>query len=1123
MRRSGNLGKLDLRRPLRGALLLLITLFGLPAPAQATLPDPLVARFRRLDSETGLSQDTVMAMVQDRHGWLWLGTQDGLNRFDGYEVVTYRADADAEADLGSSSIITLLIDRRDNLWVGTSYGLFRYLAESDQFEAVTLNPEGDAAHPGFINALYEDAEGGLWVGSDFGLSYRAADASDAERWTTWPLSSDDGTATAVVRAVARDGQGLLWVGTASGLRRFDPAQQRELALPELPFGTQPINALLIDDQRRLWVATDESGVFVLADDGRVLRQINRRSHPVIAHDRSHSLLQSRDRSVWIGGEAGAFRIDPSAELSGELQAYRHRPNDPYSLGIGRVRSLFEDRDGSLWFGTWEGGAARLNARHSRFLSFNGHSAATEAMSDPRVMALAAEGDQLWLGTAGGVFRFDTVNYRLQSIDALSGLGVFSMAVSEDALWIGTGAGLHRWPRGAAKTEAVTPLAELSAARIRRLLLHQDRLWLFAELHGLYVFEYPSLRLLIHHPQSGNINNLAALSAGSVAAVSSSGLHWFDARSGEQLRFIAANLSSEQGAIPGRPSCSLHDEQGRLWVCGYGSGLLRLQLPPEWPQGTAMIQRATHGLGLRNEGVNSALGDALGRLWLATDRGISEYNPDTRTIRNFDAGDGVLDRGYYFSSTAQLADGRLAFGSKHGFTLFDPGEVEQGALPPAPLLTAIERDGVALATSAIDAGSPLQSLPHRLSELVLPAGGGRSLGFRFASPDFVAAADLSYRYRLEGFDSDWVELAPGRRIASYTNIPHGRYRLRLLAAHPSAGASPETVLSLRILPHWWQTLWAQATVLLLSGALLLLAYRGRVRHLRGQQLRLESLVRERTQALSSAKQRAESTLTQLQSAQIELVRAEKLSALGQLVAGVAHEVNTPLGVALTAGSHLGTLVTTLENKFSAGKLGKSDLLSFIADTREGADMIQRNLERAAELVRNFKQVSVDRSSDGRRSFNLRHTLDELTQSLKLLWKPRPIELQVECPDDIELDSFPGALGQVLTNLAQNAVLHAFADLPGGRMKISVRGLDAARIELRFSDDGQGIAGADLGRVFEPFFTTRRHEGGTGLGLHIVHNLVTAKLGGSIAVQSTRGQGTDFILTLPRVAPASADAG
>jgi signal transduction histidine kinase len=169
------------------------------------------------------------------------------------------------------------------------------------------------------------------------------------------------------------------------------------------------------------------------------------------------------------------------------------------------------------------------------------------------------------------------------------------------------------------------------------------------------------------------------------------------------------------------------------------------------------------------------------------------------------------------------------------------------------------------------------------------------------------------------------------------------------------------------------------------------------------------------------------------------------------------------------------------------------------------------------VRSFKQVSVDRSSDGRREFELAGFLAELTQSLRLLWKHRPISLQIDCPPGITLDSFPGTLGQVLTNLAQNALLHAFAENQPGRMQIGVRALDGARIELDFSDNGRGIPPADLPRVFEPFFTTRRNSGGTGLGLHIVHNLVTQKLGGSLAIESQPGIGTTVHLRLPRHAP------
>ena len=284
--------------------------------------------------------------------------------------------------------------------------------------------------------------------------------------------------------------------------------------------------------------------------------------------------------------------------------------------------------------------------------------------------------------------------------------------------------------------------------------------------------------------------------------------------------------------------------------------------------------------------------------------------------------------------------------------------------------------------------------------------------------------------------------------------------------------------------------------------------------------LESEVAERTAELQHAKEAAEQALASLQATQQQLVQSEKMASLGQLVAGVAHEVNTPLGVALTASSFLEERAHTVNGHMQDGKLTRSELAGFLDETEHSAEMIERNLSRAAHLVSTFKQVSVDRTSDGRRSFRPHDYTRDLVESLELTWKRRPIELQVECPPDLEMDSFPGALGQVLTNLIQNALIHAFGAEQPGLMRIAVRALGGERVQLEFSDNGRGATAEELGKIFDPFYTTRRNQGGTGLGLHLTWNLVVQKLGGRIGVDGKPGAGLRFAIELPRRAPGEA---
>ncbi len=271
-------------------------------------------------------------------------------------------------------------------------------------------------------------------------------------------------------------------------------------------------------------------------------------------------------------------------------------------------------------------------------------------------------------------------------------------------------------------------------------------------------------------------------------------------------------------------------------------------------------------------------------------------------------------------------------------------------------------------------------------------------------------------------------------------------------------------------------------------------------------------RQAQDALHRSHAELQATLDQLRAAQRDLVEAEKMAALGQLVAGVAHEVNTPLGISITAITALQHRVSEFRTDLCAQRLTRTGLDEFCGFADQAAGLIARNLQRSAELVRTFKQVAVDRSTDDRRRFLLDEFIAELLPSLRLLWKHQATSLEVDCPEGIELDSYPGALGQVLTNFVQNALIHAFADRNNGRMQLRAQ-RDGERVLIQFKDDGVGMSAEHLTRIFEPFYTTRRGQGCTGLGLNIVFNLVTEKLGGRIRVESAPNVGTTFIVELP----------
>jgi len=277
----------------------------------------------------------------------------------------------------------------------------------------------------------------------------------------------------------------------------------------------------------------------------------------------------------------------------------------------------------------------------------------------------------------------------------------------------------------------------------------------------------------------------------------------------------------------------------------------------------------------------------------------------------------------------------------------------------------------------------------------------------------------------------------------------------------------------------------------------------------------------------AMQALEVAYAELKETQDHLVQAEKMASLALLVAGVAHEINTPVGIAFGCASHLSGRTRALGDAFANGTMKRSDLTAYVAAAAESSRLIQQNLTRAAELIQSFKRVAVDQTSEERRRFDLLAYLEEIVTSLGPTLRKTPHRIAIACSSGIRLDSFPGALSQVVTNLVMNALLHAFPDGPGGRteghMVIDVDDPGDGELVIRFSDDGVGIPEEHRPRVFEPFFTTRRGTGGSGLGLHIVFNLATRTLGGRISVDSTPGDGTTFTLRIPKTASGPAPDG
>ncbi|QKJ67868.1 HAMP domain-containing histidine kinase [Deefgea piscis] len=281
-----------------------------------------------------------------------------------------------------------------------------------------------------------------------------------------------------------------------------------------------------------------------------------------------------------------------------------------------------------------------------------------------------------------------------------------------------------------------------------------------------------------------------------------------------------------------------------------------------------------------------------------------------------------------------------------------------------------------------------------------------------------------------------------------------------------------------------------------------------------------------QAMRAAKEDAETALHQLKEAQTSLIQSEKMASLGGLVAGIAHEINTPVGIILTSASVLHDDSVAFSAKVESGNMKKSEVVSYSQTAEQSSALIISNAVRAAELIQSFKRVAVDQTSEARRDFELSQYLHETVTSISPALKHSQIAIMIDCPDEIDMEGYPGAISQIISNLINNAALHAFSGTPNsGDIKKQVHIIaeqNQQTVSLKVSDNGHGIDDSVIGKIFDPFYTTKRANGGSGLGLNIVFNLVTQTLGGHINVESTVGKGTVFNMTFPHIAPKHKEA-
>lgn len=1017
---------------------------------------PVGRRIGSLGPEQGLSHGRAYAVAQDPRGFIWIATQDGLDRWDGHTVTVHRARPGIPDGLPASDVSTLLVDRSGSLWVGTwGGGLARLDPESERFETFSRSPSAPGAlRDDRIQALFEDRASTLWVGTYAGGLSRLDAGSRA--FVTY--SPDPASPAAIpdsrVWAIGEGRDGSIWVGTRRGLCRLD-RRSGHFAIVAGPELLPLVRSIHLDRQGTLWLGT-ERGLFTLEEQARPVPFGAQPGSPagVLATSPVNAILEDTLGRLWIGlNGPGLCGVD---RASGEAACWGADPVRRDALASGDVRGLLEDRAGMLWIATRGGGVHILDLRLARFAHVGpealSHGAVyalepdrrgrlwvgtqggldrlgpggppprrfTHSPLDPgslpanNVNALLVDSrDRLWVGTWGGGFgRLDPERGVFSAVPPstpLEGAGnITSIGEGEGGvLWIGTRAGLHRLDPGA---DRLTPVTDVAGPRRAEVLLWDARgtLWIGTDDDGLIAFD----------PRTGTRTSLRAAPSG----------------------------------LTHNRVLSLWDDpvRGQLWV-GTSNGLNAVD------RTRGVVARYLEQDGLPSASILAILGDSAGRLWVSTSRGISRLDPATGSFHAYTVRDGLQDETFTQARCAP-ADGRLYFGGGNGFNHFDPDQVVVAGQAPQVVLTRINRFDRPLALDRPLAALREVVFDHR----------DTFFSFEFAALDFTDLERNRYTYRMEGFDRDWVQ-AGSRHFASYTNLPPGRYTFRVRAASSDgvwnlAGAS----LAVRVLPPPWRTWWAYTLY-----ALALLA--AVASYVRAQQ---RKLAREREVSA-------------------RLRQADKLK--DEFLANTSHELRTPLsGIIGLADSLL---------KGVAGELCQA--------ARDNLGMILASARRLANLVNDLLDFSRLRTRDLQLrlgTVDVRAVADVVLTLSRPLVGGKPIVLVNEIPADLPLvTADEDRVQQILHNLVGNAVKFTEA----GTVTVNAHAV-AGTLEVVVADTGIGVPEESFERIFRSFEqadgSIERRYGGTGLGLAISRQLVELH-GGTIRVESEVGRGSRFTFTLP----------
>jgi signal transduction histidine kinase/ligand-binding sensor domain-containing protein len=1062
-------------------------------------------RFERISIEQGLSHSTVYCILQDSKGFMWLGTSDGLNKYDGYSFTVYRHNPNDPHSLSHNLVSSLFEDSTGMLWIGTyggglnrfdrSMGQFaRY--DTDDFHNVTDSPE---EYRNAVVAIDEYPTGVLWIATHGGGLVRF----DLETETFTSYAPDpvdpDFWGHEWITALLVDSSGMVWLGTHSeGLDRFDPATGQTTTYrhnPDSPdsLGHDWISEIIQDRSGVIWIGTSGRGLdrFDLETESFTHYRHDPADPHSLSDDYIGPIVEDSGGILWIGTSGGGLdAFDPRSETFAHVH---HDATDPHSLSSDRIRSMFLSQSGILWVGTQGGGVNKSDPASGRFTHYRGDPDDPQRPSDYPVSSLLEDEDgTLWIGTAGG--GLDALDretgawhhYRHDPADPNSLGNDAVLAIHKDAsdtLWLGTGEGFYRFDRQTGRFDRLPhnppDPGEVKTETINSI--YEDQvgiLWLGTSGRGLSEFDPatgtftyhqhgwdPATGLPEQHPLSSNwVQDTVEDGSGVLWIGTQEGLNKYDRETGQWSVF--QHDPGDPHSLSHNWVTSLHrDRFGMLWVGTVGGGLTR------YNSETGTFTHYREQDGLVNDMVGGILEDDRGTLWITTANGLSRFDPHTESFKSYGADDGLPIN--EFGAAFKSDSGELFFGGINGFMSFHPDQMENNPYVPPVVLTSLQQNGVEMKTG--QAPEDLKAVTFRWP--------GNSFEFGFAALNYTQPEKNQHAYMLEGFDKDWNRIGT-RRFGRYTNLPGGTYKLRLRGSNNDGVWNEEGIsIQVTVVPPFWGTWWFWGIVGLTLAGSAFGGYRLRVRSLEARSRELERQVKERTAELRrEVDQRIQAEKALRESEMERAVVAER--------SRLARELHDAVTQTLFSASLIAEALPTLWERNQ--EMGR-ERLAMLRQMSRGA------LAEMRTLLLELRPAALIETS-----------LEDLLRQLgEAVTGREDVPVTVEVEGWCELPADPHvALYRIAQEALNNVVKHAKASQVAVSLRCTPRVPSSSlregegsgvKVELYIRDDGRGFDPDDVPPE--------------GMGLGIMRERAEA-VGAQLEVVSQTGQGTRLTVVWPR---------